>query len=431
MDALIAALGDGNPLLRAQVATALGEENDARAIAPLTRALKDDFSTVRLQAVKSLGMIADERVVPLLIGIMLDADSGANQEAAQGLARWKQDPRVTEAFFTAMKHPAAIVRASAAGEIGRKISDAAVVDALVNALQDKEEVVRIAAIKALRPRKLARLLAPFIAALKDVSPIVRATAAKGLLVLNDRQAVNPLLAVLKDSEPAVRSAAINTLGQLNDPAALAPIFSALDDKDTRCRTQARIALTRMGQPALNFLLPALQQEADAHRALLAARALANTRDPRALDALIGALRRKDQPLRLAVLQTMGEKRRARKSRCSITRTASMNMRRPRASVISPVISGINQDPRVIDALLPLLQDPDRKQRALAVTALGLTGDTRALAPLCTLLNTEPEASVRSNMVAALRDLGDVRPWTHSSRRCMIRIKMSRKTRAGH
>ena len=68
---LIAALEDGDILVRQYAAEALGEIGDARAVAPLIAALEnDDYRKVRYEAAEALGKIGDERaVVPLARGM--------------------------------------------------------------------------------------------------------------------------------------------------------------------------------------------------------------------------------------------------------------------------------------------------------------------------------------------------------------------------
>jgi HEAT repeat protein len=64
---LIAALKDGNPAVRRQAVSALGDRGDRTAVVEIIRSLKDGDDDVRLEAVVALGKIGDARAVEPLI----------------------------------------------------------------------------------------------------------------------------------------------------------------------------------------------------------------------------------------------------------------------------------------------------------------------------------------------------------------------------
>jgi len=70
VEALIKALDDDDPNLRASAASALGEIRDIRALEPLTEALGDGNLTVSCCAAFALGMIGDSYAVKPLIQLL-------------------------------------------------------------------------------------------------------------------------------------------------------------------------------------------------------------------------------------------------------------------------------------------------------------------------------------------------------------------------
>lgn len=122
---------------------------DNPSIQDLVRALKNENSFTRKQAIKSLEKIGDKSVVPALIDILLlDPSSVVRHAAALAFQRKLSDRRAVAALIKALKDPALYVRGAAAAALGT-IKDESAVPALIEALQDKEPHVRWAAIAPL------------------------------------------------------------------------------------------------------------------------------------------------------------------------------------------------------------------------------------------------------------------------------------------
>ncbi len=83
---LATALAEGPADLRFQAATSLAEIDAARAFTPLTAALSDKDPQVVGAAALSLGAIGDPRAIPLLIPLLDHADGGARFDVAYALA---------------------------------------------------------------------------------------------------------------------------------------------------------------------------------------------------------------------------------------------------------------------------------------------------------------------------------------------------------
>jgi HEAT repeat protein len=131
------------------------------------------------------------------------------------------------------------------------------VEALVKALDDKDDFVRDFAVKALGNIGDSKALEPLVKALNnDENMLVRRSAATALGNLGDA-ALEPLLQALNKGHFMVRRAAARALGKLNDPKAIDPLTEVLGDSDVYIQNSAVSALTEIGKPAVPKLLDTL------------------------------------------------------------------------------------------------------------------------------------------------------------------------------
>jgi len=124
----------------------IGRAMDNTEIPELLKALKNEHSFTRKQAIKSLEKIGNKSVVPALIDVLLlDSSSVVRHAAALAFQRKLADERAVAALIKALKDPALYVRGAAAAALG-VIKDKRAVPALIEALKDKEPHVRWAAV---------------------------------------------------------------------------------------------------------------------------------------------------------------------------------------------------------------------------------------------------------------------------------------------
>jgi len=228
VSALITALGDKEYFVVSAAVEALGEIGDRRAVAPLIQVLKSHFFDIRGEAATALGKLGDRRAVaplakllawqpPTVTREMLDA-----QDKILGLIPNPTLRATTRAAarygLETMRYHDRVRAARALGEIGGPEA----VRPLVNAVDDVEMRVRLAAVRALgRTKQLP--------------------------------ALNALVAVALDRPPRpdrVRHAAAETLAQAADPRTAAALIGLLNNKDGWVDRHAREALTRIGRPAV-------------------------------------------------------------------------------------------------------------------------------------------------------------------------------------
>ena len=182
VDSLIKDLKDENSTIRADAAKTLGEINDTKAVYPLIQALKDDNESVRAEAATSLGNTKDDQAVYPLIQALTDRKPVVRFEIANALV-----------------------------EIGKSA-----VEPLIQALKDKKE-----------------------------NSSVREYAASALGEINDTRAVDPLIQALNDDDSGVRWNSAYALGTIGDVRAVQPLIRALKDNDSIVRGFAGIALEKI------------------------------------------------------------------------------------------------------------------------------------------------------------------------------------------
>ncbi|RMH30348.1 MAG: hypothetical protein D6693_00660 [Planctomycetota bacterium] len=227
---------------------------------------------------------------------------------------------------------------------------------------------RLDAAEALAARPGPETVAALAEALADASEhhSVRAACAASLA---DLDRADELLAALSETtEPKVRVAVVRALGEIDDDRvapALAPIASDADESYA-VRAAALEGLGRRGGPEhLPILTSALEAPSQHDQVRTGAlRGLASLDEPEGLDAAI-----------------------------LYTEIGWLSRTRPVA--IGAVADLAHHDPeRAIDALLPLLDDPEERSRQAAARALAEVGDERALERLRALAQTHPQPTFR-------------------------------------
>ncbi|MFC1856024.1 HEAT repeat domain-containing protein [Thermodesulfobacteriota bacterium] len=135
--------------VRAAAAKTLGELNYHRALRPLVAALKDDDEEVREAAANALGYFRDVSAIEQLGFALKDDYAKVRKSAAQALGKYK-DSSVVEHLAFALEDDDVYVRRAVVMALKEKGSDAAAfVPALISALNDDDERVRLNAIQAL------------------------------------------------------------------------------------------------------------------------------------------------------------------------------------------------------------------------------------------------------------------------------------------
>jgi len=249
IDGLIAALESEDGLTRQRAALALGDFGDAKAVAPLIRALGDPLTAVREAAADSLAMLGPPAVEPLVELIERPGASERYEEpGAAESAKTVTGPGDLSWEIATRRDLRRVYAAAILGEIG----DPSAVEPLARALRDENNDVRC--------------------------------QASGALAKFGRGAVEPLTTVLADPDPDVRVVAAGVLGDIGDASVVEPLIGTLRDANDDVRGAAGGALIRAGNAAVDPLIGATK-DSDRNVRLYAAGALKYIGDPRAIDAL--------------------------------------------------------------------------------------------------------------------------------------------------
>src|SRR4030042_6695678 len=115
------------------------------------------------------------------------------------------------------------------------------VEGLIDALKDKDPIVRGDAAEVLGKIGDSRAVEPLIEALKD---IVEYIALESLRRIGE-PAVEPLIKALKNKDTLIRSGAARALGAIRDKRAVEPLTEALKYGDMFVRSAAAVALEKI------------------------------------------------------------------------------------------------------------------------------------------------------------------------------------------
>ena len=116
------------------------------------------------------------------------------------------------------------------------------------AIADKDEAVRLEALRTASRIHSFSGLAAVVKRISDESPQVRKRAAEVLGVMRAKDAVVGLIALSQEkseSDPAVRAAAVAAMGRIGDPAARDAVQTAQSDSNGFVRDAARIAMRQL------------------------------------------------------------------------------------------------------------------------------------------------------------------------------------------
>jgi len=385
VDSLVSLLKDSDWHIRQASAESLGKIGDARAVEPLIVTLNDNYGVVGKAAVDALGKIGAPAVEPLITALK-DSDWNVRQAAAQALERigtpsvkplvsvledsdWNARQIIAEALdkldWKPGKDQAGANYWVTKGNWEKCVAvGAPAVDPLVSVLKYSDKDVRQAAVEALGRIGDIRAVDPLVTMLKDSDWHVRQAAAEALGKIGDVRAVEPLITVLNVNEGDVRQAAVKALVKIGTPV-IEPLIAYYAENETTLDV-----LEKIGAPAVVPLIAVLKDGyCDMRQA--AAKALGNIRDTRAVEPLIVALKdESDRYVSLAAAEALGKIGDARAVQSLIAKLAELGFS----------IGGQSHW--------------EKSARKTLVTALGQTGDLRALSALETSLRNDESPGVR-------------------------------------
>jgi len=230
----------------------------------------------------------------------------------------------------------------------------------VSYLKSRDPIRRIEALKRLGTSREPSAISAVTSLLRDPVADVRVAAAEIASEWRDEAGLRALATAANDSEPAVREAAVNGLRKLGHSSAIPVITPLLCDVNAGVRALAARTLDQLGWTPANDAQAALQLIA------LGKWAKAVACGPVAVDLLLALL---------------GD--------------AAATVRREVVEALSAF-----PQPRVAEALAPMLSDSDSAVRLAALITLGRVGGVGSIAAI-TALTRDPDKNVRAGAVEAI------------------------------
>ena len=366
---LTAALKDKSANVRRAAAAALGNIDDAGAFEAVRAAMKDPSAPVRRAACAALGKLGGKAAVPPLLAA-LKAEAEFRAKAVKNMRT--ASPGKREDFFRSERD---------AEQFEEIIVDAlaligpAAVEPLKAYLNSKDDVVRGVVLRALH--KL------------DWKPSTTAEQAASLIELGKwdevaalgAPAIRPLLKVLNTSIGDYRrhEGAAGALRRIKGKAVVGPLAEALKDKSLSRSTRMTVAhmLAAAGSDAVKPLLAALK-EGDQVTVALAAGALGELKDKRAIAPLVKRLRNSPGEARRRVALALEE---FGWEPATDADKAYFLIAHDRWGPL------VRLGPVAVDPLLAALETESPYGQASIVGALGDIGDKRCVDALLSILRT--------------------------------------------
>ena len=397
---LLALIGHEDVAVRQAIIAALNSIGHPEMPQRIVALLDDPDPLVRESSVRIAGYFGYPTCVDQVLARCSDAAEEVRRAVVEHLPFF-DDPRTTAAIVAMLERDSPRVRAAAAGALAR-VEPATAVPALTRALRDQDAWVRYFAVRALGAHR---------------------DAANADLVIQR---------LTQDPAGQVRLAAIDVLGRLNAPQALdalIPLASAEDDDVARA---AIAAIGQSGRPEAAVFLDTLVRSRDAWRRLAAVTVIAGGNDGQAaatLQWIAGA----DEDAAVATAAIEGLARLAAGTARSLAAVRALIAlleepeRREQAiatlaalpsHALPAIIDGLSHaSPEVrrgtiealgrmrrgeaSQALEAALDDPLPAVRTAAITELRRLGSTRAGRKLLALARTDPDAEVRQAAVLAV------------------------------
>ena len=307
----------------------------------------------RIIAAKSLGKIGDERAIPILVIVMKKATY--SRSIGRYAAFYQRDYKVNDAAADALV------------SIGR-----ASIPPLIEIIESfDDEHIRSKAAESLGNLGGKEAKNALIGALKDKKDTVRVEVVKALGKISDEQSISALteyLVKLTDKKSSYYTARI--LGNIGNIRAVPALEEALYSENSEVRVASAEALVKINKKKfMPILLNALKEEEEEDSRRAAAYALVQLGDERSVPALIDSLKDKGTYVRTNAANALGK----------------------------------IGDKRAVPALIEALKDEKPPVRSSAAKALGELGDQRAITPLEEASN-DTENYVRESIKKALMDL---------------------------
>ena len=290
---------------------------------------------------KIIGEVADASSIPDLLARLAGKDVGVRTHLMEILSRFGT-PDVQQAILGQLKDTSRLIRQAALGAL-LKTPALTSIDAVSPLLADADIEVTNRAIELMIRARHPQTVQHLVPILTNESEYARRAAVEVLNEVGDANSIKHLLEAIKDSDWWVRSRAADALGKIGGPRVVDAVLVLVRDPDEDIRrTAIEILNLTKDERAVEYLLQATR-DSDWWVSERAVDALAEIGSHRALPRLVEMLKGppRSVPSAIRALAKLG-------------------------------------DAKIIEALLPQLQRPEKEIRVEAMAALArLTDDKSA------------------------------------------------------
>lgn len=432
VDALLNLLADADASVRGHAAAALSRYENPSVTERLVTLVRDDSGAApaRIAAIGAIAQLADgHQAARILISLLNGGGMGNDTALFQALARvsgedqgtdgqkwsewWARVKDMTQAQW--LGHQLKLARqrekvqteririfeerlVSAYEQSYTQADNGAKQEKLKSYLSDAEEVIRLLAIDIIRReigeggRPSEEVAADLRARLSDPSARVRHGVLSVLAHLRDSSDVTAVIALLENElDVKVRREAIITLGELSNPQANPVLLAELqrNPANPACKLESARSLGRLNTKG--------------------------SADDRDLAAVIAALKSEyDNSTQNSAFRAELVLAMALIGDASFATTLVAHLQDSRANVRARCVAGLCQigEREHLDAILPLVGDPDAGVRGEAASAIGALGsEDRHMSTLLGRLkgDTEPNTSVRNNVWESFKIIWSTKP----------------------
>ncbi len=223
--------------------------------------LQDDNVVIRERTVKMLGETGDPRVVRHLLEVVrYDREWRVQKAAAEALELFGTE-KALEPLIEALKDRDKMVRQAAVEALSHETR---AVSPLIALLSDKDRSVRLQVISLLKDIGDGAAVGPLIETLKDPDINVQKSVISALGALRAPSSIEPLVNMLRDQDEQVREEVVHALGNFRSTKTIEPLIGILggDETNERARTAAKEILKKFGDKAIKPLLGEIMESSD-------------------------------------------------------------------------------------------------------------------------------------------------------------------------
>ena len=394
-----------------QAAAGLIEQlsRDTSAYDLLVKATEHSDAKIRKQAVKHLGSLKMEELLPVFESVLQQKDESPdvlyNTIVALELEKGQS---IVNALQLATQTNSAQIRLHAAKLLGQLKAEQSI-GALIRLLVDSNSYVKNAAIQALTQIG-EPAIQPLIAVLDSRARDVIPDKDKNLQFIADYEYIaNAYIddARLENRRVSTQAAVAEVLGALKAESAISRLIALLEDDDLH--SSASAALVKMAGTAVPVLITALQNETDDIR-IKVAEALGTIGDRRAINPFIEALKNDSRKeIQAIAAKALGDMRaRGRDNSAIDPLIQALDLDDTTATNAATALGqiGVSTDDGVKKLLAIVMDKREREtKRIAALTALGQLKSAEAVQPMMLLiLSDETSPVIRKESVTALGEI---------------------------